>query len=573
MYDFYAQLTRIFNTGKSRSILLTGDVEDLFYDGDAFVPIVDFLSKKCRVVPDGKTKGLTQVIYEVNRAVRVVGDESEIRTIWNKQYNVAPIAMSKKEKENPNDYDVLMKQTADNPTFALEFIRKLIDKTREDRNNNLLVIIEGADMLFPEATIATMNFADRKRVTIMRDWFSDPKFTNGHDSVILTAESRSMVSSQVTRLPQLLSIEVANPNQEHRRKFAETLGEEARFIQQTAGLSIHAYRQVIIDPDVKIDDVVGKVEEYIASLVGDDVVEFKRPTHTLASCIGYADLKKFLTERFIPAIAGPPDKSISGALVSGPIGSGKTYMMEAVASMVGCPVMVLKNFRSQWFGQTDVLVERIKRAIYAIVRDSGGAEGNKILIFVDEADTAFGGVDKNAHETERRATGKIQAMMSDPQLRGRAIWLLMTARPHLLSPDMRRPGRAGELIIPILDPADHSPEDLDDFIKWTFGDIDTPINHFTTLNLKAVSKAVNDYSSADFQSLKTRIAAEGCTSLEDVMRMVEDTIPPDIGKTRKYQKLQAVLNCTRKSLLPKNWTYSPEEWRTEIRKLEAEGIS
>ena len=47
---------------------------------------------------------------------------------------------------------------------------------------------------------------------------------------------------------------------------------------------------------------------------------------------------------------------------------------------------------------------------------------------------------------------KIQAMMSDPALKGRVFWLLMTARIHLLSPDLRRPGRAGDLIIPVLDP-------------------------------------------------------------------------------------------------------------------------
>ena len=53
--------------------------------------------------------------------------------------------------------------------------------------------------------------------------------------------------------------------------------------------------------------------------------------------------------------------------------------------------------------------------------------------------------------------------MSDPRLRGRVIWLLMTARIHLLSPDIRRPGRVGDLIIPVLDPEG---EDRRDFLRW-----------------------------------------------------------------------------------------------------------
>ena len=53
--------------------------------------------------------------------------------------------------------------------------------------------------------------------------------------------------------------------------------------------------------------------------------------------------------------------------------------------------------------------------------------------------------------------------MSDTKLRGRVTWLLMTARIHLLSPDIRRPGRAGDLIIPVLDPEG---EDRAAFIRW-----------------------------------------------------------------------------------------------------------
>ena len=78
----------------------------------------------------------------------------------------------------------------------------------------------------------------------------------------------------------------------------------------------------------------------------------------------------------------------------------------------------------------------------------------------------FGSLDNSSHETERRLTGKIQAMMSDPRMKGRVFWLLMTARVHRLSPDIRRPGRVGDVIIPVLDPSE---DDRRDFIQWLFG--------------------------------------------------------------------------------------------------------
>src|SRR5690606_29874921 len=87
----------------------------------------------------------------------------------------------------------------------------------------------------------------------------------------------------------------------------------------------------------------------------------------------------------------------------------------------------------------------------------------RVVILVDEADTQFGGVGEGVHETERRLTGKIQAMMADPALRGRVMWLLLTARIDKLSPDIRRPGRAGDLILPVLDPEGM---DRGEFIRW-----------------------------------------------------------------------------------------------------------
>ena len=92
----------------------------------------------------------------------------------------------------------------------------------------------------------------------------------------------------------------------------------------------------------------------------------------------------------------------------------------------------------------------------------------KVLIFVDEADTQFGTVGTDAHSTERRLTGKIQAMMSDPQLRGNITWLLMTARIYNLSPDLRREGRVGDMVIPVLGPAGGSREA---FLRWTLAKV------------------------------------------------------------------------------------------------------
>ena len=58
------------------------------------------------------------------------------------------------------------------------------------------------------------------------------------------------------------------------------------------------------------------------------------------------------------------------------------------------------------------------------------------------------------------------------------------------------------------------------------------------------------------------------------MGVVRDLIPPAIRETRRYQTLQALANCTRRSLLPDPDVDDDqrEQWAAEIRDLEAQGI-
>ena len=222
----------------------------------------------------------------------------------------------------------------------------------------------------------------------------------------------------------------------------------------------------------------------------------------------------------------------------------------------------MKSIRSQWFGQTDVIFERLRRVLEAL---------EKVVIFVDEADTQFG-ASARCPRNGASLTGKIQAMMSDTRLRGQVIWLLMTARIHLLSPDIRRPGRVGDLIIPVLDPRG---DDRREFISW--------ILQVTSLSDDARQDLVNlldskvlgaEYSAAAFASLRSQLKAELPNTKEELIALIRDHLPPAIQQTRRYQSLQALVNCTRRSLLP-NPDISDDEragWELEIRQLEREGI-
>jgi hypothetical protein len=552
---FLTQLKAIINTGQSRSVILTGNIYDLFFDGAQWVPLMQLLQNKCKLDRQDGQKGITQICWQVNRPVEVADEKQldELGRCW-VQFHKDTKALTAR-----------LGETLDNSVYALELLRQITECARRGNcKNNLLIMIEAADMLLPDAPVSHMMVHDRKRVGIVQDWFGDPSFVSGHDTVILLAESRSAIHQRIDRLPQVLSIEVPLPDMDQRAKFIEcykATTEDGSKIdvqwiaENTSGLSLHAVNQLLRSGDYSPGNLTTKVEEYMEGQLGEGVVEFKRPTHTLQDVIGFRRVKAFIEEELLP---GFKDGSIGGALVGGPIGGGKTFICEAAAAESGCPVILLKNIRSKWYGETDQIFERLRRLLETF---------HKIMIFVDEADAMFGDISSD-QETERRLTGKIQAMMSDPALKGRVIWFLMTARVHRLSPDIRRPGRM-DLIVPILDPEG---EDLEDFAKWAFGDL------LVNDKSRSLQSWMAGSSSARFAQIRSRIKAKGCQSVEEARAIIYDMIEPDIGDTRRYQTLQAKINCTRRSLLvptdvkPEDFNKLRGEWKADIEALERKGV-
>ena len=45
-YAFYSKLARILNSDQSRSVVLFGNVYDLFFNGAKYVPLIAFLCEK-----------------------------------------------------------------------------------------------------------------------------------------------------------------------------------------------------------------------------------------------------------------------------------------------------------------------------------------------------------------------------------------------------------------------------------------------------------------------------------------------------------------------------------------------
>ncbi len=589
--DFLLEAGRLINSGQSNSLILHGNVHDLFEidllrgEGTEYVNLTTLIIQKWGI---GRNIVLR---YELNGLIQIPEDAEEaLNEAWDKLRGINP-------REGRAIKEMLGHQVAAQPTptltarirsavgdslKALEILRQItLCSRRGHLDARVIILIDNADAIIPDGPLPQLSEQDRFRVCKLQEWFSEPSFANGTDTVILIAEAQSLINQRVAKLPQVLSIKVPAPDEATRKDFIQwfnaTLPEAQKLKRSgmnqgeiaalSAGLSLYALQQLLKDAsyrDAPIHpiDVINKVESHIIDLLGDDVIEFKKPEHRFKDVVGFSQLKTYLQSEFIPRIRSAGPEALTGAAVAGPIGSGKTFVFEAVAGELGIVVMTLKNIRSQWFGQTDVLFEKLRQVLDAVGR---------ALIFIDEADTQLGGVGKNDHATERRLTGKIQSLMSDPKMRGKVTWLLITARIHLLSPDIRRPGRAGSLIIPVLDPTGG---DQRAFLQWALkGNLTDKLSE---LEFAELIETTAGYSAAEFANLRSELKHQSKgLSKQQILDLIDDMIPPAIAETRRFQTLQALINCTRKSLLndPENYTAETRlAWQQELRQLEAAGI-
>jgi hypothetical protein len=309
-YPFLKTAGKIINSDQTRTLLFTGNVHDLFAQTQGnktdYVPLVEYLAAGWEVTDR------ILLVYELNGPIRFMSkkDQQRIRNAWLKWrtgFDADSLAIEKmfaNEKTRAQmevmgkSFDENLMSAVGNPTVALELLRQMCLCSRTVINDspvliqNLIIIIESGDMLIPEGDISHLSDADRHRIAICRDWFSDPGFMNSNDTVTLVAESKSMINQRVTRLPQIIGVSIDAPDAAQREHFIRWFdarqpeGKKLKFrssldelVKYTAGLSIHALMQMVKGAAYEqraltASDVVDKVEEYIKSQLGEDIVEF-----------------------------------------------------------------------------------------------------------------------------------------------------------------------------------------------------------------------------------------------------------------------------------------------------------
>jgi AAA+ superfamily predicted ATPase len=439
-------------------------------------------------------------------------------------------------------------------------------------------IIDYAETVIPMAEASMYSEGDRNALVFLQKWAHDPLFLSSDFTVTLITQNLSELNQQIVQSPYTAEIQIPIPDEEARRTYVDSYLEELQgewaqhseveasaLASNTAGLGFIQLQSIIADV---IENRTALTYEVLSSMKKEFIeaeaygmLEFMETDLSLDMVAGHSEAKAHLRDAAKALKAGRSDVMPMGYLVSGPVGTGKTFSIMCFAGEIGIPMVKLKNFRSQWQGQTEANLEKILTLLQAMT---------PVAVMIDEADAALGNRDAGGDSgVSKRVFGQIAQFMSNSKNRGRVIWFLVTARPDYMPVDLKRQGRAEEHIALFYPSTREEREELL-----------TVMLKRTNVHVKmsevpdALLNGERTFSGADMEALLTRAkfraASDGRTkgkvNQRILQEVVDDFMPPTYPLEVELQTLVAVLECTSRSLLPE--VYRTMDRETIVRRVD-----
>jgi ATPase family associated with various cellular activities (AAA) len=448
-------------------------------------------------------------------------------------------------------------------THYLRFCANL-GRLKPERAPRVAIIVRDAGLIVPPGA-GGANYELSAIASQLREWAVDPSIADQHCATFLVTENLNDLHPLVAQNPQAMRIVLPLPRETELepalvhlstryptplKSFSSKLSEPAAAL---AGATLHSIETLMQTREHHKKEVTGNdlvaLKKQLVEQDAQGLIEFVKSDRTLDDLHGQAAIKTWLRQDIALWRAGDLAALPMGYLFCGPVGTGKTFMVECLAGEAGVPVVKMKNFRDRWVGSTESNLEKIFRLIAALGR---------CVVFVDEADQSLGRrtADSGDSGVSGRVYGMMAEQMSDSRKRGRVVWVLATSRPDLVEVDLRRPGRV-DVKIPLFPTATAEEgyallralakrrgvvleETLDDRLRHAIPDLLTP-------------GAAEALSVKIYRSLKTG-ASTPEEALDVALRDYQPPVPPAVIQA---QIALAVGEATDLSFVPERFRDRP----------------
>jgi ATP-dependent 26S proteasome regulatory subunit len=545
-----AQLVRKYYAGEASHFLLYNNIHDLFRVNGQYEGLLPFLEKKLLG---------SKNIMRYNRSEGITFSSPDVERQFLAQWRVAdPLANKETTKTLPRE-----------PGRALPYLEHYLFYGQQ-----VAVIINFLETIIPAGDVGYMGGEDRNNLVTLQRWITSSKLLSSDNIVILITENRSDVNARIRENSRLAAIEIPYPDEKERFDFIRYYNvmnpgltmemTEEQLGQLTSGLNrVHVKSLLnsakLDQGGLTFESVRLKKKELIEGECFG-LIEFVTPKYGLENVGGMSSAKEFLRSIAETIKLGRTDEAPMGILISGPVGTGKTFLAECFAKDCGLNVVEFKNFRDKWVGSTESNLEKILNLLRTLA---------PIVVLIDEADAALGnrGTDGDSG-VNARVFSKIANAMGDTANRGRILWVLMTCRPDLLPIDLKRQGRCEEHISLFY------PQTEQERLEITEAMVRKNKIKHTITDWSPITKHQLEISGADIESvlIRTRRLARQAkreeVTQEDLNRVAQEFIPARDELALEFQTLVAILEATSREMIPQKYrTLSPSELSRRVEEL------
>jgi len=338
------------------------------------------------------------------------------------------------------------------PKVALSLLTRLLRLGSQD-DKLAAVVIEYAETIFPEGS---PTIDDRTNLVMALQWGRDPQIILSGNPVFLVTENLTDMHSAIRAASSRWeSIEIPLPDQAKRLQFVEWYlscnapdnfairMSSVQLANATAGLSLIHLEDIFLrafrEGELTMAMVRNRKREIIRSEFGD-VLEVWDPRYGFGAIGGLEHVKRFFIRNVIdPIHKGNYNRVPMGVLMTGPAGTGKSIMAEAIAYETGVQAAVLNPAKifDKYVGTSERNMEKVLRAIVAMA---------PVVVFIDEIDQAASRGEAGDSGVSNRIFKRLLEFMADTSHRGKVLILAATNRPDLMDAALRRPGRLDKKI-------------------------------------------------------------------------------------------------------------------------------
>ena len=558
------EMRDLFRSGSVAQFIIHGNIFDVVPAGGKLYPLKRFMEE---VMFEGYEVVLT---YDRGRGIRAAKGGED----WGEWLRNAL----------GNDGSMLAQLREPGP--ALELIDRYLlrslnlqaIKGGSSGTHRIAVVIDFAEFVVPRGDALSLGGPFSANVVKTLGWANDPAVMQSNIVTVLLTEEAGDLNELVVENPHQATLRIPLPGEPEMLEYLQTLvATQFPELQSKCEVSLEVLARrltglsrvgarTVIALALRNNQTItaawlSQMKKQMIERECQGLLEFVESPYTLDQVAGHEPVKAWLREDTQLLKRGALHALPMGYLITGRIGTGKTFLVQAWAGELGIPCVVLKNFRDRWVGATESNLEKI----FSVLRALG-----QVVVFVDEADQAAG--KRESGDGDSGLSGRVYSMlakeMSDTRNRGRIIWVFATSRPDLLEVDLKRQGRL-DVHIPLFPP--QTKEERQALLLAVAKKLKVPL---TQADLPALADG-QDLGGNELEGILVRalrvfeLAPEPRPPLKEILAGVFAEVRPS-AHTRKldYMDLVAVKECTDARFLPPRFRdMPPEELEQKIDEL------